>query len=94
MKLMWKRIAAQRLNLLQFLLTLLKLVARLKLQREIPFWGGDPRQSIAARAGEEQTFNLSGLTLATGVRLRMGVERCKPLDSCFPSDSTSSFTAI
>jgi hypothetical protein len=33
----WVRFHAQRLNLLQLLLALLKLVARLKLQRENPF---------------------------------------------------------
>src|SRR6266849_3355934 len=36
-KFVWIRSQAQRLNLLQFFLTLLKLLARLKFQRENPF---------------------------------------------------------
>ena len=44
-KFMWKRIMAEALNLLELLFTLLKLVARLKLQTENPFRGMDGEYS-------------------------------------------------
>jgi hypothetical protein len=71
-KFVWIRFQAQRLNLLQFLLTLLKLLARLKLQKENPFrycreYSGQ-RSHGARNASQVEVIRLSS---------RIGSSRCR-----------------